>query len=121
LHPQPDTVGGAFNAAFHDMSHSESIRNLAQIAFHPWFVFHHRAAADDFQIRDLGQVIPDFSLNTHRKERLLWISAQTFERQNGNAPFCNSTDRRVIAEPNSKPNDYRKQDAHGYEGSGAFQ
>jgi hypothetical protein len=111
-----DGVGRALNATLHDMSNSESIRNLAKIAFHPWLVLHHRVAADHFQIRDLGQVIPDFILNAHGEERLLWIGAQTFEGQNGNAPFCNSNGR-VIAKPNPKPNgNYRKQDAPGYEG-----
>jgi hypothetical protein len=56
-------------------------------------------------------------LNAHGAERLLWIGAQTFEGQNGNAPFCNSSNGRVIAKPNPKPNgNYRKQDARGYEG-----
>jgi hypothetical protein len=113
----PDAVGRALNTALHDMSNSESIRNLAKIAFHPWFVLHHRVAADHFQKRDLGQVIPDFILNAHGKERLLWIGAQTFEGQNGDAPFCSSCDGRVIAKPNPKPNgNSRKQDAPGYEG-----
>ena len=122
LRTHPDAVGRALNAALDSISNSESIRNLAKIAFHPWPVLHHRVAADHFQIRDLGQVVPDLILNAHGAERLLWIGAQTFEGQNGNAPFCNSSNGRVIAKPNPKPNgNYRKEDAPGCEQGNAFQ
>ena len=41
-----DVVARALNAALHDMSNSESIRDLTKIALHAGFVLHHRVPAD---------------------------------------------------------------------------
>src|ERR1700739_3046299 len=96
-----DALVRPLNATLYDMSNSECVRNLAKVAFRSWLVFHNRVAADNFQIRDFGQVIPDLILNPHGEERFFWIGSRTFKGQNGNALFYNSANGRVVPKPNS--------------------
>ena len=63
------------------MSNAELLSNLAQVARIAALVEHDRSAADDFQVRDLGQVREDFILNSVREIRVLFVVAQIFEWQ----------------------------------------
>src|SRR5207249_9105480 len=61
--------------------------DLAQIACDSAFVLHHRCAADDFEVGNLSKVGKNFILYTISEIGVLFIVAQVFEREHGDALF----------------------------------
>jgi hypothetical protein len=72
------------------MRHAELLTDLAQITCDSAFVLHHRGPADDFQVRDLGQVGQNFILHSIGEKRVLFFVAQIFEWEHRDAFFRNT-------------------------------
>ena len=73
----------ALHAALDHVGHSQQAGDLAQVARCAGLVLHHRGAADDLQVGDLGQVGEHLILHAVRQERAAFVCAQVLEGQHG--------------------------------------
>ena len=83
LHVHPNSPGRALDTSFNHMRNTQSVRDLAKVAFQPALVFHHARSADDFQVGDLGEIGEDFVLHTAGEECVFFVLAEIFKRQDG--------------------------------------
>src|SRR5260370_1755856 len=74
-------TAGPLYAALHNMSDSEDLRDVAEIACRCGLERHDRRATDHFQIRDLGQVGQNFVLYAISKISVLLLVPYTFKWQ----------------------------------------
>ena len=63
-------IASTLNTSFHDMRDAKFISDLAQVTFRSGLILHNRSAADDFQVRDPGQVGQNFILHAVGKNAL---------------------------------------------------
>src|SRR3954453_21994773 len=80
-----DLISAPSDAAFEHVHHAERLRDLRQIVFRRTPIWHHRSAADDFQVVDLRQAGEDVVLDSIREESVLFVVAKIVEGQDGNA------------------------------------
>src|SRR5436190_21157624 len=78
-------IASTLNTSFHDMRDPKFISDLAQVTFRSGPILHNRSAADDFQVRDPGQIGQDFILHSVGKKCVIRIATAIFERQHGDA------------------------------------
>ncbi len=62
------------------MRHAEFVSDLAQVTFRSGLILHNRGAADDFQVRDPGQIGQNFILHAVGKKCIIRIAAEVFKR-----------------------------------------
>jgi hypothetical protein len=75
------------------MRHTECFCDFADVALSAGLVLHHRRAADDFEVGDLGKVGKNLILHTICEVSVLFIIAQVLERKNRDAFFDNGRRR----------------------------
>ena len=61
------------------MRDAKFISDLAQVTFRSRLILHNRSAADDFQVRNPGQVGQNFILHAVSKKRVVGIAASVFK------------------------------------------
>ena len=81
----PDPVVRALHTAFHDMGHTQRLRDFAADCVPGRFCTASRCAADDFQIGNLGEISENFVLHAFGKICVFFVPAEIFKRQHGDA------------------------------------
>ena len=99
LRSYPHFVGRTLHAAFHDTRDAELLTDLTQIARGAGLVLHDAGAADHFEIRDLREVGQNLVLHPIGEEGVLFVLAQIFKRQHGDAFLGHSGPQRPAAAP----------------------
>ena len=81
------------------MGHAELLSDFPQVPRIATLIEHHGSAADHFQIRNLCKIGQNFILHAIREERVLFVAAQIFERQNSDALLGNPLRRPIDSPP----------------------
>src|SRR3954466_2692918 len=82
-------IASTLNTSFQYMRDAKFVSDLAQVTFRSGLILHNRGAADDFQVRDPGQIGQNFILHAVGKENVIRIATSVFKWQDGNALFGN--------------------------------
>src|SRR5438874_6748708 len=73
-------IASTLNTSFHDMRDAKFISDLPQVTFRSGLILHNRSAADNFQVRDPGQVGQNLILHTISEKCVIRIAASIFKR-----------------------------------------
>jgi len=69
------------------MRNTQSVCDVAKVAFQAALVLHHARSADHFQVGDLGEIGQDFIMHAGGEKCVFFVLAQIFKGQHSNRFF----------------------------------
>src|SRR5260370_33923387 len=75
------------DGSFQHITYSQSVSDLAQIAFGICPILHHRGPADNLELRNFGEIVENLVLHSVGKVSIIFVRADVVEGKDRNAFF----------------------------------